>query len=380
VDRAGIVTSLVLAPATGAPVPVPASAWFATLDLMHDREAFHETLIDAWRQAPGVHVTEAQAARMAWFAADEAAGEHDADDAEGLQRFADFCRRSGGFTVIAEEAAAVAGPVTAPPMMPEPVPAWHGRARKALGPFAIVVIMAAKWALKLKALIFLLPKIKFLGTAFSALVSIGLYALFWGWPFAALFVLLLFVHELGHVIQLRREGISATAPMFIPFMGAVVGMRGLPKNVYVEAKVGLAGPILGGLGCVAMAIVAQEQHSQMLRAVAYTGFFLNLFNLAPITPLDGGRAAAALHPYVWFAGLGGLAFLFFRFPNAILLLILVLGGLDAYRRIRELHDKRPETLAYYRVTKLQRLTIAIVYFGLAAALVAGMEWSAVPRP
>src|SRR5690348_8589138 len=87
-----------------------------------------------------------------------------------------------------------------------------------------------------------LLKFKFL---FSFLLSAGAYTLFWGWQFGVGFVLLLLVHEMGHVIQLRREGIPASAPMFIPFMGAVVAMKGLPKNAYVEAKVGLAGPVLG---------------------------------------------------------------------------------------------------------------------------------------
>jgi Zn-dependent protease len=379
VDRAGIVTALVLAPAIGSPVPLPLAAWQATLDLMHEREAFHESLIDGWRQAPGVHVTEAQAARMAWFAREEADADHALDDAAGLRRFADFCRTSGGFAVIAAGGAPLPVRPEAPPVPAAP-PAWHARARRVLGPFAIVVIFAAKWLVKLKALVFLLPKVKVLSTAMSALVSVGIYALFWGWPFAGIFVLLLLIHEMGHVIWLRREGIAATAPMFIPFMGAVVGMKGAPKNAYVEAKVGLAGPILGGLACIPVALIGDNQHSDLLRAAAYTGFLLNLFNLAPVTPLDGGRAAAALHPYVWVGGIGALAFLFFRWPNPILLIILLLGAMDAFRRIRMLRAGHAETLAYYRVTARQRLIIGVIYFLLAAGLVAGMAWSSVPRP
>jgi Zn-dependent protease len=379
VDRTGIVsTALVLAPALGRPVPVPAKAWQSTLDLMQERQTFHESLIDAWRRAPGVHVTEDQASRMAWFAASEAEMGHEEADAEGLRRFADFCRHSGGFTVVAPEA--VPAPVEAPPVMPPPTPAWHGRVRRALGPFGVVVILAAKWLLKLKALIFLLPKVKFLGTAFTALVSIGVYALFWGWRFAALFILLMFVHEMGHVIQLRREGIRASAPMFIPFMGAVVAMRAMPKNAYVEAKVGLAGPVLGSLGALVVGLIGIHEHSDLLRAAALAGIFLNLFNLLPVSPLDGGRAAAALHPYVWILGIGALAFLFFRFPNGILLLVLILGGMDAFSRIRQLREGKEETLAYYRVKAWQRVVVAFVYFTLAAALVAGVEWFHVPRP
>jgi Zn-dependent protease len=371
-------SALVLAPALGRPVPVPAAAWQGTLDLMQERQAFHDSLIEAWRQAPGVHVTEDQASRMASFAANEAEMGHEDADADGLRRFADFCRHSGGFTVVAPEA--VAAPVEAPPVMPPPTPAWHARVRRALGPFGVIVILAAKWLVKLKALLFLLPKIKFLGTAFTALASILAYTLFWGWQFAALFVLLLFVHEMGHVIQLRREGIAATAPMFIPFMGAVVGMRGRPKNAYIEAKVGLAGPILGSVGCLAMGLIGQYEHSNMLRAAAFFGFFLNLINLVPITPFDGGRAIAAVHPYAWFLGIGALAFLFFRSHNGFLLLFLVLGVMDALSRLRVIRAGAPETLEYYGVRARERIVIAVVYFGLAALLVAGMAWTSVPRP
>jgi Zn-dependent protease len=390
--------TFVLSPAVGTPVPIPASAWQATLDLLHQRAAFHDSLIDAWRKAPGVQVTDAQASMMAWVAADEALTEgHDEADAEGLQRFADFCRFSGGFTVLDEAPVpAVAGgtvttdgtvtprlPVTtteAPPVMPPAEPNWQRTLRRRLGPFGVLIIILAKWIFKLKALLYLLPKIKFLTTGSTALISIGVYALFWGWPFAALFVLLLFIHEMGHVIQLRREGIPASAPMFIPFMGAFVAMKGLPKDAYVEAKVGLAGPLLGGLGCAALALIGEHQHSNMLLAAAYFGFLINLFNLAPVTPLDGGRAAAAVHPYVWIAGIGGLAFLFFRFHSPFFLLILVLGGMDAMRRIRQMRDHKEASMAYYSVTPRQRIGLAVVYFALAAAMVAGMEWSIVPRP
>ena len=115
-------------------------------------------------------------------------------------------------------------------------------------------------------------------------------------------MLLLMVHEMGHVIQLRREGVPASAPMFIPFLGAFVGMKEMPKNAWAEAKVGLAGPVLGTLGAGVCLAAAVATDSDLLRAVAYTAFFLNLFNLIPVVPLDGGRAAAAFHPAFWFVG------------------------------------------------------------------------------
>ena len=98
---------------------------------------------------------------------------------------------------------------------------------------------------KLKAVLLLLPKLKLLTTSGTMLVSIAAYALLWGFPFAVGFVLLLFLHEIGHVIQLRREGIKASAPMFIPFLGAVIAAKSMGDDAAAEARVGLAGPILG---------------------------------------------------------------------------------------------------------------------------------------
>ena len=143
---------------------------------------------------------------------------------------------------------------------------------------------------------------KLFAFSLTFLVSLAAYTSIWGWRFALGFMLLLMVHEMGHVIQLRREGVPASAPMFIPFLGAFVGMKEMPKNAWAEAKVGLAGPVLGTLGAGVCLAAAVATDSDLLRAVAYTAFFLNLFNLIPVVPLDGGRAAAAFHPAFWFVG------------------------------------------------------------------------------
>ena len=122
--------------------------------------------------------------------------------------------------------------------------------RRLLGWLTAAGLLLFQFAAKLKGLLLLLPKLKLLTTSGSMLVSVGAYALFWGWKFAVGFVLLLLVHELGHVIQLRREGIKASAPMFIPFLGALVAMKELPKDAAAEARVGLAGPVLGSIGAL----------------------------------------------------------------------------------------------------------------------------------
>ena len=147
------------------------------------------------------------------------------------------------------------------------------------------------------------------------LVSIGAYALIWGWRFAVGFVLLLLVHELGHVIQLRREGIKAGAPMFVPFLGAVVAMKEMPKDAAAEARVGLAGPVLGSAASLLPLAIHALGGSDLFLALAYVGFLLNLFNLLPVLPLDGGRAMAALSPTLWFVGYALLVAATVAFPN-----------------------------------------------------------------
>src|SRR5213596_2038760 len=141
-------------------------------------------------------------------------------------------------------------PLVAPPAPPTPTPERPSPLKRFGGAVAGALALLASLAGKLKALLLLLPKLKLLTTSGSMLVSIGAYALIWGWQFAVGFVLLLFAHEMGHVIQLKREGVPASAPMFIPFLGAVVGMKRLPDDAAAEARVGLAGPILGSIACL----------------------------------------------------------------------------------------------------------------------------------
>jgi Zn-dependent protease len=202
------------------------------------------------------------------------------------------------------------------------------------------------------------------------LVSIGAYALLFGLPFAVGLVLLLLLHEIGHVIQLRREGIKASAPMFIPFLGAVISAKSMGKDAAAEARVGLAGPVLGSLAALVPLGLWLLTGSDLWRALAYVGFVLNLFNLLPIVPLDGGRAMAALNPAIWLAGLAGLVALTVFYPSPILFLILVFGGLESWRRWK--NRGTPEGRSYYAIPTRTRALVGIVYLGLAAALAVGV--------
>jgi Zn-dependent protease len=270
-----------------------------------------------------------------------------------------------------------------PPSLPDPAHSDEGERgyepvhpRWGLGDF-VRKLFAPLVALGFLILKFggLLLKLKVVTTGVSMLVSVAAYAWIWGLPFAVGFVVLIFVHEIGHVIELRRQGVPASAPLFIPFLGAVIGMKELPEDAWKEARVALAGPILGSAGAAAVWVAGEALDSELLIGLAFVGFFLNLFNLIPITPLDGGRAVAALHPVFWFVGLLMMLGIVVVSPNPILILIVILGGLDLWRRWRE----RGQAAEYYRLPAWQRVTVGVVYLGLAAVLALAMSATYVER-
>ncbi len=285
----------------------------------------------------------------------------------------------------ADSADHVADPTVEPPpserealpgLPQRPKPLW----KQTLGWLTAIGLLALKFG---KGAFVLLKGAKIFTTAGSMLVSIVAYSILWGWKFAVGFVVLLFVHEMGHVIQLRREGIPASAPMFIPFLGAVVMAKSLGNDATAEARVGLAGPVLGTLGALALLPLGLNADDPYWHdfwfALVFTGLFLNLFNLLPVVPLDGGRAMAALSPKMWFVGLIGLVLLTFTFPNPIMFLILLLGGYETYKRWKQRRSGGEEVLAFYRVKTSHRFAIAAVYLGLILVCVIGMELTHIPK-
>jgi len=238
----------------------------------------------------------------------------------------------------------------------KPTPKW----RQLLGPFGIGLVFLAT---KFKFIFASLKGVKFIGTGLSAFLSIGAYALLFPWQMAVGLVVLIFIHELGHVFVLRRYGVPATAPIFIPFMGAYIGMKQLPKNAVMEAYVGMGGPIIGSLAAFATYGLYLLTDSTLFLALAYIGIILNLFNLLPILPLDGGRAVGAISRWFWVIGLVGLVVLIFLRPSPILFLILLFGAPELFNAIRGRGDDD-----YYKVSTRDRLTIAAIYFGLLIVL------------
>ena len=248
---------------------------------------------------------------------------------------------------------------------------WRSRLKKALGPVAVVGVVIAKFLVKLK--FFILPALKFLPILLKSggtmLISIWAYALFFGWRFAVGFVLLMFVHECGHLIVARKFGLPVSAPVFIPFMGAFILLKDQPRNAWMEACVGIGGPMLGSLGALACNSLGEIFNMPFLIALASTGYFLNLFNLMPVGFLDGGRIVTALSRWLWLPGFAMLLWFGWKFPNFIVWLIVI----ASLPRIYSLFRKRTEEeRRYYEVTPTQRWTMSILYFGLIAALALGM--------
>jgi Zn-dependent protease len=268
-------------------------------------------------------------------------------------------------------------PATQPAAAPPPyIDERPSALRRLLGPVFVALAFLAKFA---KVAFVAIKGAKFLTTSATMLVSVAAYTFIWGLPFAAGFVALLFVHEFGHYLQMRREGVQPGRIVFIPFLGAAISAKSLGGNALAEARVGLAGPVLGSLATAVVAAIAFAVDSEMLKALAFTGFLLNLFNLLPVVPLDGGRAMAAMAPWMWFVGLFAVVALVFLRPNPILILIALFGGMETYRRWKARKSGEEGNAEYYRVAPRSRLIVGAVYVGLIVALAIGMDLTHVVR-
>jgi Zn-dependent protease len=217
------------------------------------------------------------------------------------------------------------------------------------------------------ALLKVLPAGKLLLTSMSMLAMIVFESQRSGWLFAVGFVVLILLHELGHGYAMRQAGVEAGWPIFIPFFGAMIAMKGTPHDRGTEAYIAYGGPLAGAAASLATAAAGLLFDSRLLLALAYTGFFLNLFNLTPMSPLDGGRVAQAFSKRAWIVGLVILGAMVI-FTHAIQLLLI--GALALPRLLRRDLEADREALA----PEAQRLW-AVRYFGLCVFLSAGIYFS-----
>ncbi len=276
-------------------------------------------------------------------------------------------------------------PINASPSYPKdidgnayrsPEPTLWQKLKKLIVPVAAAIIIALKFGAKLKFLV--LPVLKFLPlilkTGGTMLLSLWFYAMNWGWMFAAGFTVLILIHECGHLLAAKRVGLKVGAPVFIPFMGAFIALKDAPRNAWIEAQVAIGGPLLGGIGALACLAIYFITGQPIFAALAYVGFMLNLFNLAPLGILDGGRIVSALSLWFWLAGFAVMAVLIAGHPNFILFFIIIFSLPYMWTQFK---NRKSE---FFAVSRAQRWIIAVLYFGLVAVMAAGMTVAHVPPP
>ncbi len=203
-------------------------------------------------------------------------------------------------------------------------------------------------------------------TGGTMLLSMVAYSFIFGWWYAVGFVLLILFHELGHYAAAKQRNLDVGAPTFIPFVGAWIQLKEQPMDVETEAYVGIAGPVAGTFAAMACYYAAEYFQSQLLLALAYAGFMINLFNLIPISPLDGGRITAIISPKVWWLGVPVLIGLFMVSHSPMLLLVAILAFPHVMSTFRGGPPGLPDR--YYDVPLGTRVSYGLYYLGLAVFL------------
>jgi len=209
---------------------------------------------------------------------------------------------------------------------------------------------------------------KLVPTVLSLVLAVGVYTLVFGWRYAVGIVAMLLIHEMGHYIAARHRGLKVRLPMFIPFVFAWTTLEELPHDAETEAYIGLGGPMLGTVGAIAAWWLAHDYDATWLLAVASTGFFLNLVNLIPLPPLDGGRITTVLSPRIWLLGVPIIGLLLWYQFSVILLLIAIMALPHVIAAFRFDPSSSPETQRYHDVSPRTRWEYGLIYVGLIAFL------------
>ena len=252
---------------------------------------------------------------------------------------------------------------------PEPISTTFRGPRPSRGPLAAIgsALLLALGKLKL-----VLIPLKALSFGKLAITSLSMLLMIWvearrdGWIFGVGFVLLILVHELGHAFAIKRVGLKASWPVFIPFFGAMINLKQQPRTPDEEAVIAYGGPLVGTLASVAVAAVYFATGARIALSLAYTGFFLNLFNMVPIRPLDGGRVAQAFSKRAWLVGLVLLGGMFYFNHAPQLLLIGALALAHAFSRKQQ---------AVTGLSVESQARWAVKYFGLVLFLGGAMYFA-----
>jgi Zn-dependent protease len=209
----------------------------------------------------------------------------------------------------------------------------------------------------------LLLKIPALATLVSVLISFAGYAWWQGPAFAAALIAMIFVHEMGHVVEIRRQGMQATAPIFIPFLGAAIFQRSHPTTALKQAQIGIAGPIAGTIGATVAFFLFLSTGHQVFLLAAVLGFVLNLFNLIPVWQLDGSWILAPVSKWVYVAGYGLVVLAVLWLHSVFLIIIAVFGLSSLVQRFREAQNPY-----YTSVPARARWALAAAWLGLVVYL------------
>lgn len=233
---------------------------------------------------------------------------------------------------------------------------------KKVGPLAGFFSVIAVALIKFKAFIF--AGIKFLPLilkgSFSLFLSLGLYAMMFGWRYAVMIIVLIYVHEMGHYIWMKFYGLNPKAPVFVPFLGAYTAMSNLPDNPVTHAWVAYAGPLVGGLGAALFYWIGMQTNNLFLVAAANTGFMLNMFQLVPMRPFDGGFISSCISKWLSIPGLLLAVWLAWQFHSILIFIICIVGFFATLSQF-----KKAETVP---VPVLQKIIVTLAYFGLAGTL------------
>ncbi|HJV46476.1 MAG TPA: site-2 protease family protein [Bacillota bacterium] len=222
-------------------------------------------------------------------------------------------------------------------------------------PFGGILAFLAVAGGKLKFLLPLLKLGKIGGTIWSMALMIGAYALIYPWTFAVGVAIMIFIHEMGHVIAAKRKGIPVSAPAFIPFMGALITLKKQPVDAATEAYLAFGGPFIGSLGALVTFFLAYFFNSPALLSIAQVGFFLNLINLIPIHPLDGGRIVTAISRWLWVIGLVGGLFVIIYLQALLFLIFWGLFAWELYKKFVRKNDSDPSWQQTGLVIEAKRL-------------------------
>jgi len=200
----------------------------------------------------------------------------------------------------------------------------------------------------------------------SMLVTVAAYATATKYRFGLIvgFVVITLIHEIGHAVVIRAKGLRAGFLVFIPFIGGAVTLKDQPRSAYDDAQIGLAGPIAGTAASLVSLQIFKWSGNPLYLLVASVGFILNLLNLLPLGPLDGGRISAAITKWMWVFGGALVLIKTWRQPNLLMILLVLLAAFQVYAAIvRDRDDK-----AFYDVTLGRRAAVAVFYFALVVFL------------